>query len=324
MTHFSKFLRMALLAAALCALMAAGAAASMLGAGTITGDGLRLREEPNTDSKILVILPVGEKVVILDDESEGWYKVAYKSTVGYMSADYLKLDTVAEDIDLGYGMVFTESNATLNMRSGPSTDHDRVGILGDEMVVKIVGVNSGWYKVTYTPTQKTGYVSSDYLVSVEDPIVYTSSSSGSSSGKSSSSSKGESVGAPVPSNAALGAQVVAYAQKFLGVPYVYGANGPGSFDCSGFTKYVYAQFGYSLNRSATDQLANGVPVSKSQLEPGDLVFFRYNTTKPVSHVGIYIGGGQFIHASTNHYMVQISDLTTGHYANVYVYGRRIV
>ena len=117
---------------------------------------------------------------------------------------------------------------------------------------------------------------------------------------------------------------MALAKQYLGTPYVLGGNGPSSFDCSGFTKYIYAQFGYTLNRTATDQLQNGVSVSRSELQPGDLVFFKYNTSKPVSHVGIYIGGGEFIHASTNRYMVQIDQMNSGHYANVFVYARRIL
>ena len=122
----------------------------------------------------------------------------------------------------------------------------------------------------------------------------------------------------------MGEEIAAYAQNFLGTPYVYGGSSTSGFDCSGFTKYVYGQFGYTLNRTATDQLSNGVSVSKDELQPGDLVFFKYRTSKPVSHVGIYIGSGQFVHASTNSYAVQIDDLSSGHYANVYVYGRRVV
>ena len=114
-----------------------------------------------------------------------------------------------------------------------------------------------------------------------------------------------------------------YAQQFLGVPYVYGGNGPNSFDCSGFTSYVYRHFGYTINRTASTQLSNGYAVSKSELLPGDLVFFRYNTSYPASHVGIYIGGGQFIHASTNNYKVRIDTLLSGHYSNVYLTARRI-
>ena len=94
-------------------------------------------------------------------------------------------------------------------------------------------------------------------------------------------------------------------------------------DCSGYTSSVYRHFGYTLNRTASGQLSNGTSVSKSELQPGDLVFFRYNTSKAASHVGIYIGGGQFIHASTNTYTVKIDTLTSGHYANVYVGARRI-
>ena len=158
------------------------------------------------------------------------------------------------------------------------------------------GCYEGWYKVTYAGN--TGYVSSDYITITTEPTTASSS--------------------------ALGEQVVALAKQYLGTPYVLGGNGPSSFDCSGFTKYIYAQFGYTLNRTATDQLQNGVSVSRSELQPGDLVFFKYNTSKPVSHVGIYIGGGEFIHASTNRYMVQIDQMNSGHYANVFVYARRIL
>ena len=140
--------------------------------------------------------------------------------------------------------------------------------------------------------------------------------------KDSAGSRGDgTVAAP---SSSLGQQVVDYAKQYLGTPYVYGGNGPNSFDCSGFTKFVYKHFGYTLNRTATDQLSNGVSVSRSDLQPGDLVFFKYNTSKPVSHVGIYIGEGQFIHASTNTYSVKIDSMNSGHYDRVFVYARRIL
>ena len=83
-------------------------------------------------------------------------------------------------------------------------------------------------------------------------------------------------------------------------------------------------FGYTINRTASTQLSNGYKVSKSELAPGDLVFFRYQTSYPASHVGIYIGNGQFIHASTNGYRVRIDTLMSGHYCNVYLTARRIL
>lgn len=299
-----KFLRVAVLGAALSAITVVGASAASVGVGTVTADALRLRESASTNSTILATAPSGDTVVVLEDAGNGWYKVDYKSIEGYMSGEYLDVQKTA-DVKIGYGKV-NAGGSTLNMRSGPGTSYDRVATLSDGTVVDIVGIDNGWYKVTYNGT--TGYVSSDYMITVKD----------------SAGSRGDGT-AVASSTSSLGQQIADYAQNFLGCAYVWGGNGPTSFDCSGFTKYVYAQFGYTLNRTATDQLANGVAVTKDQLQPGDLVFFNSGyTSKPVSHVGIYIGGGKFIHASTNAYVVQIDDLSSGYYSRVYVYGRRIV
>ena len=302
MIHSAKLLRTAILGAALTSIMVVGASAASLGVGTVTADALRLRDAAGTEATVLATAPKGDAVVVLEDAGSGWYKVDYKSVEGYMSGEFLEVQEAA-DVKIGYGMVQTDG-AALNMRSGPGTGFDKVATLSNGAVVDIVGIETGWYKVTYN--DKTGYVSSDYMITVKD----------------SAGSRGDATAVAATSD--LGSQIVAYAKQFLGTPYVYGANGPNSFDCSGFTKYVYSHFGYTLNRTATDQLSNGTSVTKDQLQPGDLVFFKYNTSKPVSHVGIYIGSGQFIHASTNSYAVQIDDLTTGHYTRVYVYGRHVI
>jgi peptidoglycan DL-endopeptidase CwlO len=105
--------------------------------------------------------------------------------------------------------------------------------------------------------------------------------------------------APLSSNA-----IVAYASNFLGTPYQWGGNGTSTFDCSGFTKYVYAHFGVSLPRVASDQQQFGTDVSRSQLQAGDLVFFGY----PAHHVGIYVGNGCFIHAPHTGDSVKVSSL----------------
>ena len=301
-----KFLRVAVLGAALSAITVAGASAASVGVGTVNADALRLRESASTDSTILATAPSGDTVVVLEDAGNGWYKVDYKSIEGYMSGEYLDVQATA-DVKIGYGKV-SAGGSTLNVRSGPGTTYSVVASLSNNAVVTIVGINNGWYKIT-TSGGTTGYVSSEYMVTCKD----------------SAGSRGDGTTAvAVASNSSMGQQVVDYAKQFLGVPYVYGGNGPSCFDCSGFTNYVYRHFGYVLNRGASSQLKNGTPVSKSELQPGDLVFFRYNTTYPASHCGIYIGGGQFIHASTNKYQVQIDQLLTGHYANVYIAARRIL
>ena len=290
----SRLLRVALLGTVLTAMCTIGASAATLGAGTVTADALRLRSTPATEGEILATVSSGTSVVVLDEAEDGWYKVNYNSVEGYMSGEYLDVATKAET-DLGYGKVDADGS-TLNMRAGASTSFDSLCSIPSGTVLELEGVYEGWYKVTYAGN--TGYVSSDYITITTEPTTASSS--------------------------ALGEQIVALAKQYLGTPYVLGGNGPSSFDCSGFTKYIYAQFGYTLNRTATDQLQNGVSVSRSELQPGDLVFFKYNTSKPVSHVGIYIGNGEFIHASTNRYMVQIDQMNSGHYANVFVYARRIL
>ena len=115
--------------------------------------------------------------------------------------------------------------------------------------------------------------------------------------------------------------VVDYATGFVGFPYVWGATGPRAFDCSGFTSYVYRRFGVSLSRVSGDQFHDGVAVSKSALSPGDLVFF--NTYGRISHVGIYIGGGRFVHAASSKVGVTISNLNEGYYASRYAGARRV-
>jgi cell wall-associated NlpC family hydrolase len=111
--------------------------------------------------------------------------------------------------------------------------------------------------------------------------------------------------------------VVGIAMRYLGVPYIWGGSTPRGFDCSGFVMYVFAQIGVSLPHSSYVQYGMGAPVSMSQLEPGDLVFFA-----GASHVGIYIGGGQFIHAPHSGDVVKISSLS-GWYSSTFAGGRRI-
>ncbi len=121
---------------------------------------------------------------------------------------------------------------------------------------------------------------------------------------------------PVKAEAATatGQDIVTEAKKYLGVPYQWGGNGPSTFDCSGFTKYVYGQFGINLPRVASDQASSGTSVAQGNLQPGDLVFWG----SPAYHVGIYIGNNQYIHAPQDNDVVKISTLST------YTSARRII
>ena len=114
--------------------------------------------------------------------------------------------------------------------------------------------------------------------------------------------------------------VVGIAMQYLGIPYQWaGASPDTGFDCSGFVMYVFAQIGVSLPHNAAAQWGYGTPVSRDQLEPGDLVFFD-----GLGHNGIYIGGGQFIHSPHTGDVVKISSLTEAYYAGSYNGARRIL
>ncbi|VBB08244.1 Hypothetical protein LUCI_3513 [Lucifera butyrica] len=122
---------------------------------------------------------------------------------------------------------------------------------------------------------------------------------------------------------ANGQAIVNTAKKYMGVPYVWGGDQPTGWDCSGFTQYVMRQNGITLPRTAAEQYAVGTPVDKNDLLPGDLVFFT--TYKPgASHVGFYIGGGKFIHASSAAGKVTISSLDEKYYSDHYIGSRRYI
>ena len=122
----------------------------------------------------------------------------------------------------------------------------------------------------------------------------------------------------------LRAKVLALAEEQLGVPYVYGGMSPSGFDCSGFVKYIYDEMGYTINRTADTQLVSGVAVNREDLQPGDLVFFCATTNDGAitSHVGIYAGDNQFIHAASDG--IRYSSLDDDYYADKYLCARRIL
>jgi len=141
------------------------------------------------------------------------------------------------------------------------------------------------------------------------PAPEPAPSSGSSGGSSTPSAP-----APPPSSHS---SVVSIALQYLGVPYVWGGASPSGFDCSGLTMYAYAKVGVYLPHNAAMQYGRGTPVSRSQLAPGDLVFFN-----GLSHVGMYIGGGRFVHAPHTGDVVKISSLSEYWYSATYVGARR--
>ncbi len=129
---------------------------------------------------------------------------------------------------------------------------------------------------------------------------------------------------PAPSSKAN--EVISYAKQFLGTPYVWGGTDlEKGVDCSGYVFAVMQKFGVTLNRNSASMTSNGVPVKKSELAPGDLVFFDTDRNGGISHVGIYIGNDQYIHSSSgNKSGVIISDITDSYSQTTYVTARRVL
>lgn len=299
------------------------------------GSGLRLRAKPNTDADILSTASYGDNVVIIRQVGD-WYLVNYNLDIGYMHGEYLEVKE-RENVDLGYGSI---DPSLCNMRSGPSTSAELVDQLSAGEKVFIFGFNCGWYKVEYN--DQIGYIRSDLVTLLEKPYANSGSTGGSyveeeeedssddsyvddydyDEDDSSSYDEDDSSYSYDDSSSSLGQQVADYAMQYLGCDYVYGGNGPYSFDCSGFVKYIYEQFGYSINRTATDQYENGYWVSMDDLQPGDLVFFSAGDY--MGHVGMYIGNNEFIHAANASKGVCITDLDEYWYAVRYAGARRIV
>ena len=153
--HSIKMKGLLYITAALTILLCVGTAnAEGVGVATISADGLRLRAEPNTEAKVLTTASNGSRAIVLGDAQDGWYPVSYHAEEGYMSAEYL--DVVYEtEADLGSGLVKT-SGSTLNIRSGPGTDYERVTAVRNGAVVKLTGIKDGWFKVEYNGAQ--GYM----------------------------------------------------------------------------------------------------------------------------------------------------------------------
>ncbi len=265
----------------------------------ISASSLNVRSGAGTSYSVIGNLKKGNSASVVAS-TNGWYKIKYGSGYGYISSKYTT--SSAPTTNTTNVAPTTSANKTvytttsLNVRSGASTSYSVVGVLGSGKAASVVGTSGSWYKIKYGSGY--GYISSKYTTS-------------------SAPSNGGSTTTVTPSNDS-GSSIVSYAKSFLGCSYVYGATGPRSFDCSGFTQYVYAHFGKSIPRNSAAQYSSSKKISKSQLQAGDLIFFSNSTAGTVGHVAIYIGGGQMIHAANSRTGVCIDSINSSYYTSHYI------
>ena len=300
----------------------------MTGMAWITGNKLRLRASASTSSKALDSASKGDVAVVVSKQGK-WYKVVYNNQIGYMHRDYLDVET-KENVELGYGKINANK---VNLRSGAGTSY-KVAAQGNKGDLGyIVGINNGWYKIIFG--SKICYVRSDYMDLTEIPYDNEDSSkepifykNGKSTGVKVSASalkkaegkqpaKTEKVEEVKKPSSTVGDKIVAEAKKYLGTPYVWSGSDPSGFDCSGFVYYVYKTQGIKIARTQDKMYAAGTPIEKKDLKPGDIVFFQNTYKEGISHCGIYVGDGQFIHSSTSNDKVRYSDLNSAYYTSHY-------
>ncbi|MBQ3414977.1 MAG: C40 family peptidase [Clostridia bacterium] len=211
------------------------------------------------------------------------------------------------------------STSAANIREKANTTSDVVKSITINTEVTVLSESDGWSKVEVNGV--TGYIATRLLSDTQTATSRSNETIRREEDDDEDDDDSEDNTASVSTSSASSSQgeaVVEYAKKFLGCNYVYGGTSPNGFDCSGFTQYVYNNFGVSLNRTAAAQYSNGTSVSDLQI--GDLVMFGKSG---INHVGIYIGGGSFIHAANRDRGVTIDTLTSGYYKTNYVGARRI-
>lgn len=274
-------------------------------AGTVKcSSSVNLRSEANTSSSILAELKNGTKITVVST-ANGWCKVTYSGKTGYIKQDYVSTTGSASNntsASTGTAAV-VKCSSTVNFRSAASTSSTVLGELKNGTAVTVLSTSNGWSKVSYAG--KAGYISADYLVTASSGTAISPSNTAAS-----------------VSISAKRQSVLNYAAQFLGVPYVYGGSTPSGFDCSGFTSYVFKNTVGSIPRVAQAQYDATTRVSRDDLLPGDLVFFG-SSTSSISHVGIYVGSNQFIHAPSTGDVVKYSSLT-GSYATRYQGAGRVI
>ena len=258
---------------------------------SVAKDYVNVRKSSSTDSKVMGKLHRGSSAKILKVKGD-WVKIRSGKVTGYVKKEYVATGARAEKLSTRFGKnyaVVKKGTDTLNVREEKNTKSDIVTQItdGDDAIVQ--SVSKDWVKIK-TDSGKVGYVAKEYVSTTLKfkHAVSAAEKKASDSAKSTSTTQ-------APSGKG-GSAVVKYALQFVGNPYVWGGTSlTGGADCSGFTMRIYEKFGYSLPHSSAAQAGYGRSVSLSNLQPGDLLFYKHGSS--IGHVAMYIGGGRIVHAA---------------------------
>lgn len=307
--------------------------------GYINVDSAFLRKEATQNSEEIGNLTLNEKVQILATQGD-WYQVRAQGTTGYVFKELVsssktstsrgsiisrsrlsvqsleekinqenreeKAKTILEDEIVKTAYV---NGSVVNVREKATTESKVLTTVSKRTPINVISTEGNWYKIKIN--NKIGYISKDYVVDSlsqvkkDEPIKNV-------------------VIKPSKTTNAKGKDIAEYAKKFVGYKYVYGGSGPTTFDCSGFTMYVFKQFGKSLPHSAASQANYGKKVSTTDIQIGDLLVFYDRAKTSIGHVGIYIGNNKFVHAANSTRGVTTDSIYSSYYKTRLIEVRRLV
>lgn len=259
-----------------------------LGMSVISSGNLNIRQEASTDSEVIGILTNHNACELLEDAGE-WYKVTSGKVTGYVSKQYLVTGDEAESIaEQEIKTVATVNTETLNVRAEKSTEAAVLSQVGNSEAFTVNSVADGWVEISVDDS--VGYISQDYVTLAQAlPTAKTIEQVKYGDGVSD-----------------VRASVVSYALQFVGNRYVWGGTSlEKGIDCSGFTMRILGKYGISLPHSSKAQPSYGTKIIASEAKPGDLFF--YGSGRSISHVAIYIGNGQIVHASNKRDGIKVSN-----------------
>ena len=259
-----------------------------LGMSVISSGNLNIRQEASTDSEVVGILTNHNACELLEDAGD-WYKVTSGKVTGYVSKQYLVTGDEAESIaQQEIKTVATVNTETLNVRAEKSTEAAVLSQVGNSEAFTVNSVADGWVEISVDDS--VGYISQDYVTLAQAlPTAKTIEQVKYGDGVSD-----------------VRASVVSYALQFVGNRYVWGGTSlEKGVDCSGFTMRILGKYGISLPHSSRAQPSYGTKISASEAKPGDLFF--YGSGRSISHVAIYIGNGQIVHASNKRDGIKVSN-----------------
>lgn len=282
--------------------------------------------EVKKDEEVNVTEIINGWVCVEAQNTKGWIrkeKILTKSEQEKQEQERLAKEEAEKQVQNNSKKTMYIKEATVNVRKEASTSSEIVTSLQMNTEVVVESEEAGWSKVNVNGIQ--GYIASSLLSDKKQETSRsstirkaTTSTTDTDKQEQEQTTKNENAETTSSEN---GSAVVTKAKSYIGYKYVYGGSSPSTgFDCSGFTSYIYKQFGVTLNRTAAGQYSNGTAVSRANLQPGDLVMFGKSG---INHVGIYAGGGIIVHAANKSRGVTTDTINSGYYNNNYVGARRI-